>query len=890
MKKIITFVIMIIMLCNLFSIVTFASEDTDSLTQHRAYDFLSTLGIISSDDDASSLTREIFAVYLAKMLKIDDYETDVRYFVDVEKDAFSANAINGLVKLNAISVSEDRLFRPSDPITYNEALKMVIACLGGNELALAKGGWPTGYYAVATSLRITTSVADFNSITVYEAADLIYRAMEVNTRMHYSGEDYSFTSSESSILSSQWNIEYGEGIVTSIYGASIDSSKRVTERNEIYVGDKKFKLSNISEDVFSLFEQEIGFYYYDTDDVAQEILFIFCTDSREKRNIEIDIQDFISLQGKKISFYNNKRDKVENHTLSTVKIIYNGAELGNDVQNTLKNLNKGRLNIIDEDSDGKYDTVFIFDYRNFYVGNYLESVLYNQLNNSDKIDLNEVEYLTIRNEKNEDILMSDIGKNDILSVAQSKDGESVIIRKNPPSFTGKVDSYTNQDGGAITIDGLEYKVEKSYSETLFNYAKLSGTFIFNVDVFGNICYIKASGDDQFNIGYLVACARSDGAFADHLMFKIMDENGEMKVYEIKDSIRVDGELYKANKVDRLESVIANRASGKLIAYTVNEDQKLLRIDTSYKNTGYESERNSFTALFGNLDEKRWYNDLNLAKKIPVKGNTKAYLVPLSGTTNEEKYAVKTVNEILISDVSYYADAYMLDLENGFADAVLVAYDEATDLITNKDTRTVPFVFIEMTMKLNESGDAATYITGCTPNGLESYEVCDNVSFDGLEQGDFIRLWYDVKGRVIKSGSATDDFSLIYDCSKSISEQMTDKNWLKIAGDFLVYKPSGLVTNMSSYRSNFQVSYGTAVSVSTDGVLRISSSEDGNMTESINTNNKKIIVVENGIRDSITARIGTISDIITYEHSGQNCSKILNVTAAGASRCIIVYNL
>ena len=560
------------------------------------------------------------------------------------------------------------------------------------------------------------------------------------------------------------------------------------------------------------------------------------------------------------------------------------------MQNTLKNLNKGQIRIIDEDSDGKYDTVFIFDYRNFYVGNYLESILYNQFNNSDKIDLNEVEYLTIRNEKNEDILISDIGKDDILSVAQSKDGKSVIIRKNPPSFIGSVDSYSTQNGGEITIDGVEYTVEKSYLEKLFNYAKFSGTFIFNVDVFGNVCYIKTSGEEPFNIGYLVAYARKDEAFDDYLMFKIMDENGEMKVYEIQDSIRVDGELYKADKVDSLENVIASRASGKLIAYTVNEEQKLLKIDTSYKNTNYESDKNSFTALFGNVDEKRWYNDLNLAKKAPVQGNTKAYLVPLSGTADEEKYSVKTVNDVLISDNSYYADAYMLDSENGFADAILIAYDETTDLITNRDTRTPPFVFIEMTRKLNDNGDAATYITGCTPNGVESYEVCDGVSFDGLEQGDFIRLWQDVKGRVIKSGSSTGDFSLIYDCSKSISEQMTEENWLKIAGDFLLYKPSGLVTNMSSYRSNFQVSYGTAVSVSTDGVLRISASEDGNMTESLNTNNKKIIVVENGIRDSITARIGTISDIVTYEHSDQKCSKILNVTAAGSSRCIIVYNL
>ena len=45
-------------------------------------------------------------------------------------------------------------FDPDAGVTYAEAIKMIIVALGYEEQALAKGGYPDGYVAVADELGI----------------------------------------------------------------------------------------------------------------------------------------------------------------------------------------------------------------------------------------------------------------------------------------------------------------------------------------------------------------------------------------------------------------------------------------------------------------------------------------------------------------------------------------------------------------------------------------------------------------------------------------------------------------------------------------------------------------------------------------------------------------
>ena len=47
------------------------------------------------------------------------------------------------------------MFGPEDPVTYEQAVKMIVSALGYDLVANNKGGYPTGYLAVASSEGIT---------------------------------------------------------------------------------------------------------------------------------------------------------------------------------------------------------------------------------------------------------------------------------------------------------------------------------------------------------------------------------------------------------------------------------------------------------------------------------------------------------------------------------------------------------------------------------------------------------------------------------------------------------------------------------------------------------------------------------------------------------------
>jgi hypothetical protein len=111
-----------------FSFGVFPQDN--SVSNEESVNFLTNLGIITTEienlDD--SMSREEFAVYITRMLKLDaNAREDVRYCSDVEMDGYAVGAINALVEYGAISVPENRKFRPQDAIRIDEAAKIITA-------------------------------------------------------------------------------------------------------------------------------------------------------------------------------------------------------------------------------------------------------------------------------------------------------------------------------------------------------------------------------------------------------------------------------------------------------------------------------------------------------------------------------------------------------------------------------------------------------------------------------------------------------------------------------------------------------------------------------------------------------------------------------------------
>ena len=102
-------------------------------------------------------------------------------FTDVASNHWAAGYINWAAGLGIVNGMGDGTFAPDAPVTYEQAVKMIVCALGYESLAVKRGGYPTGYMVIASSYGVTDGVAMTPaSINATRAgvAQLIYNALE----------------------------------------------------------------------------------------------------------------------------------------------------------------------------------------------------------------------------------------------------------------------------------------------------------------------------------------------------------------------------------------------------------------------------------------------------------------------------------------------------------------------------------------------------------------------------------------------------------------------------------------------------------------------------------------------------------------------------------------
>lgn len=892
LSTVIVFAVLINTLC-----ITAVFADAPSMTDEQIYDFLGLFNIInlSVDDENSYATRENFAVYVASMLNIQSGKSTVRYFTDIENNAYSANSINSLVEMGIVDANDEARFEPAEKVTGAQALKMLVCAVGGRAYAEAKGGFPYGYIAAGRDIGITKNISADMYITTAEAARLIYNTMTV-AMMDYASignNSVSFKQADNTILSTYWDIKFASGVVTSVYGTTIDGKIEANNENEIVIDGELYKNSYVSTNPTEYIGVYADYFYKDNDSGIGEVVYIHQANSRGKERIKIDIDDFESYGNFKITYYDGqKASKSRTQQLGAHKLIYNGVQLGSNVSEVMSSLNKGYIYLIDRDCDDTYDTVAVYDFENFYVGSFSDDVLYNKLIKDSKVDFDECDYTIIKDSSGNAINKSEIAEGDLLSVALSKNNESVIIYKSLIEFNGEIESIDESDK-SLKINGTTYNVDKSYSDFLFGSVRAGNVCYFKLDNFNNIGYVSFKPSDNMKTGYIIRYALT-GAFSGKFEVKMLNDEGSVVVYAQSDKIIIDGESYRKSNFDDAVAALDGVTGERLVRYELDDDGYIKKIDTSTVNTNKETEENSLTAEFYETTTSKWYISNVIGRRAVLNSKTKVFYVPYNeDEADDSVYKVGAASYMLSNDLSFYMDAYYYSSLNGFADAVVVRFNNA-DLSRNKPSARPFFVYSEQKNKLNAEGDTATYVRGFGSNGEVEYEVDDNVSLDGLEPGDIVYFYYDSLGRIINNGDT--GYVMVYDASKSIEEQrdtegnhwvpFTDEVKEKYNQEYLLYT---YVNAANHYRHEYQVSYGKAVQKYDDGILKISTRDDFKPTEAIPTSGVRIVVVENG-RHEPTLRFGTVDDIVTSQSSETDCSKILCYSKVGSAKCIVVYNL
>ena len=892
-KKIIALGTAIMILASLFTFGT-AFAYTPSMNDEDVSSLLKSLNIIdfSIDQPDSAVTRENFAVYVANMLNIGDSTTSKRYFADVENTAYSSKAINTLAEMGIISAAADKYFNPGAKITMSEALKMLVCAVGAKGYAEAKGGYPYGYEAVARELKIYSG-SDSETLTTATAANLVYKTMTVPIVDYnsISPDSVSYTKSEDNILSMYWNIKYNEGVVTAVYGATI-SGAEVKNSDELAIDGTLYKSMIDLGDTTERIGEYIDYFYYDKkDNTDKEIMFIAKNNGGGKERLCISIDDFEGYTDSEITYSDSNKDgRSKSQSLGAHRLIYNGVELGSDVEKTMKSLNKGFIYIIDANTDNVYDTVVVFDFSNFYVSAKTNDVLYNKLNSNEYADLTKADYLSIRDTDGNVLTKDEIESGMLLSAAMSKDGKSVWLYKSNVEFSGAVEQI-NENDEKIKVNGDTYDIEPSYKDALLSSVHPGDTSYFMLDKFGKVAYASLQSSDDMKLGYIIAYT-IDGVFNDVLKIKMLTADSAIKTMTMGDAVTVDGERFRNDGATKTKNVLDNIKGEKLVRYKDSEDSSISKLDTTTLNSTYESADSSLSAEYYETTISKWYNSYYLGRRAYLSTATKVFYIP-TDSTDDVDFKCSNPAFMMLNDASYYSDAYYTSTLNGTAQAAVVKYS-LDNVKANIDSQKGYFIYKDTEERLSDSGETVRYITGFKGTTETSYEIDDAVSLDGIDKGDIVIFSFDSRGRVINKGGKS--YTMVYDMSKSIEEQRDDegKHWVPLSdavqqktGDkYLLYKK----TDWGNYRAENQLSYGRAVKKFADETLKISTQPNLEVTEIISAKNLKIVVVEKNSRGEIDIRTGSMADIITAESTADNCSKILFWSGVGAGRGIFVYNI
>ena len=156
----------------------------DSASYAYAVDALEETGIFSGDGNGNftpdrTMTREEAATLMVRLFIEEEVSAPAKgSFSDVPTSQWSFGYIETAVKHGLISGYGNGKFGPSDTLTYNQMVTLLVIALGLGEMAQELGGWPDGYMMLGDELGITQNTVNLGSNPVPRStvAVLVYNA------------------------------------------------------------------------------------------------------------------------------------------------------------------------------------------------------------------------------------------------------------------------------------------------------------------------------------------------------------------------------------------------------------------------------------------------------------------------------------------------------------------------------------------------------------------------------------------------------------------------------------------------------------------------------------------------------------------------------------------
>lgn len=912
------------------------SDVDDSNSYVEAISTLSTLQVINGYGDGSfqpekEITRAEYTKMIVYMLGMDSFTTPITTFTDVPESHWANAYIKTAFDMGIINGFDDGTFRPDAPVTYEQALKMLVCTLGYEAYAEVAGGYPNGYRSQAEDLDLTdivTGVGYESNAPRAVIAQIMFNGLEVpmkgmvNGKLEDTGKtlinDYLGAVNLKGTLVGVANSTTSDCPV-SLYPTQMAVKNSQTQ--DIVVID--FSQSEVTQaELVAKLGRSISVLYRKDRVSTDKWLVGLNNDTQKGAEITVNSTDIISFDGSTLKYRDNEG---ANATLrvdsSNVTVQYNGrAANGSNLSNYLSpssdNFMYGTARFVSNDSSSTYNMVDIYDYEVMVA---LRAVNSSDYTITDKIptfnketETDEIKKLTLKPNVNEfsltkngsEIEPTSISANDVVIYAPTLDGSFTTVKVSNKSVSGSVESL-NSSKQTIKINGKDYNYTgyfKKYMEDKENGLPTPGQSIkAYLDDFGTIQWgTVTSSEKYYQYAYIVSSITAENGNDYYLkVFAPSSRTAtsltsstpyKVQTFKVSENVKLNGSKVSPNALFTDKDYLLSTANIESGATNTDPLNQFIRISTNSSNeidnvitvtdTGKENTDSSKLVKYATLDEYKVTNTaLKLASdsstKHSLKSTTPLFVIP-SNRKAVDKYAVKaaiSTSSLIDDDRTLYSlESY--DLNTSKYPAFLAYYPEAGKELTSDTPISIDTNFSVVTDDIGEEvidGEVANVIsTYTTDTKISKKRLADHFS-SSAEKGDLVLFGYDSDGYVNAENICIDYSNDI----QPILTAATDFDWTDI---------SGTPATSGSKKITYTM-YNVLQTVESENKLYVSSklyeSEGVFNTnyEVLNiTSSTKIVRYDKDEDEFTPYAVGTdtlltINDILDAEGFGTGCSKI-----------------
>ena len=607
LKKTLAVVLAFVMVLGMGAISTFAYSDvTPGTITDEAVSILSNLNILTGFEDGTfrpeeTVTRAQMAAIICRTLGYESQAESSKGFTvfnDVAADHWASGYVNVAQAQGIINGYGDGNFGPEDQVTYEQAVKMIVSALGYDLAAQGRGGYPTGYLAIASAEGITKNANGRVGDAAARAtiAVLVYNSLEVQLMDQTSwstgtdGDKYSKT--DDTVLSKYLDVEKVEAVVEAT-PLSLAVANNTYEKDAVkYVtldGDRFFYNGGIYDD--ASYYGTVDASLVNSDNLLGKTVVAYVGAHADNETGRKMVYAMAEKQGANTVTVINANQLVESghadyNTAGQISYKKEGARKATDVKfapdtnsgatsgiaiytnyadvtgsylsaTTDTSViagqisNGGVIELISNDNDNLVDYIVITAYANEAViekvtddeGIMIYDVYTGYLNEIDTEDEDELVVVY------KDGALADvkaIAENDTVSEISLIGGDIRVLYVSSKTVTGAVESYSTTTDD-VTIAGDDYKLSAAFiggyagvgatqvDNAISDFDGEEGTFFLNVD--GQIAWKEADATVSGNYAYVLA-VDYEGGISDAYTAQVMTADGTVAVYDISSKAKL----------------------------------------------------------------------------------------------------------------------------------------------------------------------------------------------------------------------------------------------------------------------------------------------------------------------------------------------------------------